>query len=455
MNTNNPGITYLLDTAEKAADSFNTYSTAQIKSILHALGEAGKEKARFYAKWSVEDTGRGNIDDNIKKLRFCITDLANRYSPADFIEPVTDREKNMISFPKPAGILAALIPGTNPMMTIYYKTLFSIMTRNVIIFSPHPAAKACAIDAVDFMARIAEDAGAPKGTIQILRMEGISYLNDLMEAPKVNLILATGGPGRVKAAYRSGNPALGMGPGNAPCYVHQSADIRTAAQQIIRSNSFDHALPCVCESVIIADRDIDASLQKAIGSSGGYFIPIKDEHALYEFLYPEGQMNTEAIGKSAAWIAEQAGITIPPDVKSLIVKINQVVKDQPLSQEKMFPVMGYIVVDGIEQAIDTALAMLQHSGKGHSAIIHSNDPSVVSRYATIMPVCRIAVNTQGVEGSGGMSTHLTPGPMVGTGFFGGSSVDDNISPKHLIQWCRVAYPKDAVLAEVETRNITK
>ena len=441
--TENHDTDFLVKVAEGSACHLSVYTTVQIQSILESLAQEGKEKASFYAQWSVEETGCGNIDDNVKKYQDCMTDLMQRYQVSDFTEPRYDCEKKIISFPKPAGVLVALIPSTNPIMTIYYKTVISIMTRNAIIFSPHPKSKECSLHAVDFMAQVAESAGAPKGTVQVIRKPGIEPLNNLMRSPRINLILATGGPGRVKEAYRSGNPAFGMGPGNVPCFVHQSAEVSTAAYQIVASNCFDHSLPCVCESVIIADSPIDKMLKTAIGESSGCFIDKKDETALRAYLFPEGQMNPEAIGKSAMWIAGQSGIAVPPGTKSLIVPIEQVGPDEPLSQEKMFPVMGYIVVDGVGAAVDTALTMLNVIGKGHSAVVHSNDPSVVTQYTKMLPVCRIAVNTKGVEGSGGVSTHLTSGPVVGTGFFGGSTVDENVGPQHLVQWSRAAYPKDA------------
>lgn len=437
-----PEVDRLLDRAETAAGIFSTYTTTQVQKIIEAMAQAGKEKAEFYAEWSVRETGYGNVSDNVKKNLDCSLGLLERYQTADFIEPVVDYEKKIISFPKPAGIIVALIPSTNPVMTVYYKAMVSMMTRNTVIFSPHPAAKECSIHVVDLMAQAAEKAGAPEGAIQTIRSPGILSLNCLMESPRVGLILATGGPNRVHGAYRSGNPAIGMGPGNVACFVHQSANIPVAAEQIIASNSFDHALPCVCESVVIADRAIDPQLKAAMGASGGYFVSDEAEQKLRAYLFPDRGVNPLALGKSAAWIAKQAGFSVPEGTKSLIVEIDTVGADEPISQEKLFPVMGYIAVDGVQAAIDTALGMLDTMGKGHSAVIHTNDPAVVARYTAALPVCRIAVNTKGVEGSSGFSTNLTRGPVIGTGFFGGSSVDDNIGPKYLVQWSRAAYPTD-------------
>ncbi|MBP0017930.1 MAG: aldehyde dehydrogenase family protein [Cyanobacteria bacterium SBLK] len=439
----------LLNGAERAASLFRCYSTPQVQQIVRAMARAGEAKAQFYAEWLVRETGYGNIGDNIKKNLDCSVGLLTRYRAADFIEPAIDSEKKIMSFPKPAGIIAALIPSTNPVMTVYYKAIIAMMTRNTVIFSPHPAARDCSIHAVDLMAEAAEGAGAPEGAIQTIRQPGLLPLNGLMESPRVSVILATGGANRVREAYRSGNPALGMGPGNPPCFVHESADIAIAASHIITSNSFDHGLPCVCESVVLGDRAIDRQLRVALGRSGGYFVGEEASQKLQDYLFRDTGLNPAALGKSALWIAREAGFSVPGNTQSLLVEIETAGTDEPFSQEKLFPVMGYMQVDGIEGAIATALKMLEGRGKGHSGAIHSRDPAVVARYAAALPVCRIAVNTQGVEGSSGVSTHLTRGPVIGTGFFGGSLVDDNIGPQHLVQRSRAAYPADAEISMEE------
>lgn len=435
-------IDQLLNKAEEAARIFNTYTTAPVQKIILAMSKAGQEKAEFYAGWLVRETGYGNVKDNVKKNLDCSVGLLERYQPADFIEPVIDYEQKIVSFPKPAGIIAALIPSTNPVMTVYYKAMISMMTRNAVIFSPHPTAQECSRHVVNFMAEVAEKAGAPAGAIQTIHHPGILPLEQLMESKRISVILATGGPNRVRAAYRSGNPAMGMGPGNVPCFVHESADIVVAAEQIIASNRFDHALPCVCESVVLADNAIQAALKTALNAAGGYFVASEEERQLRAYLFHDGGFNPAAIGKSAVWLAEQAGFSVPERTKSLLVEIETVGVNEPISQEKLFPVLGYIVVDGVQSAINTALVMLDLIGKGHSAVIHSHDTAVVARYAAALPVCRISVNTPGVEGSSGFSTNLTRGPVIGTGFFGGSSVDDNIGPQYLVQWSRAAYPID-------------
>lgn len=324
--------------------------------------------------------------------------------------------------------------------------MISIMTRNTIIFSPHPISSECSIHCIDFIANVAEKVGLPQGTIQTIRQPNVQALELLMSSPRINLTLATGGPGRVNAAYSSGNPAIGMGPGNVACFVHKTADVRMAASHIISSNSFDYGLPCVCESVLLADKPITAQLKEYLILDGGYFVSDEEEQKLRLYLFPDNGINPHAYGKSAIWIAQQAGFTVPEGTRSLLVDICTVGLDEPISKEKLFPVMGYIIVDGVDDAINIAQSMLDLEGKGHSAVIHSEDPFSVVKYTEALPVCRVAVNTQGVEGSSGVVTKLTRGPMIGTGFFGGSSIGDNIGPKYLIQWSRAAYPFDSTVS---------
>ena len=444
-------IDVLLDRAVGASTLFNRYEAAKVQHIIECVAEVGEEHAEFYAQWAVAETGYGNVEDNVKKNLGVSTGLLTRYRAASFIEPRSDHRKNIIQFPKPAGVILVLVPSSNPVMTVYYAAMTGLMTRNVIVFSAHPKVAKLSAHVARQLTRAAVVAGAPRQVIQVSE-PGIDALNGLMQAKEVDLILATGGAGRVRAAYRSGKPVLGMGPGNVPCYVHDSADIPEAAAHITSSNRFDHGLPCVCESVIFADEAIDGSLKEALVDRGGCFIAGEDEKKLRSYLFDREagkRFNDEAIGKSASWIAERAGISVLAATTNLLVEIDRIGFEEPLSLEKLFPVMGYKRVACVEQAVEQAVSMVTLAGRGHSAVIHGREEDVVLRYAAALPVCRISVNTQGVEGAGGVSTHLTPGPMVGTGFFGGSSIDENLGPQHLVQWSRVGYPRTTTLPDVE------
>lgn len=432
-------VTAMLGQAESAAKAFSSYSTEQVEKILAAMQKACEETSEFYAEWTVRETGFGNVADKTVKNSSCSVGTIQGENPADYILPKVDHEKKTISFPKPAGVVVALVPCTGPIMTVFYKAIISVMTRNAVILCPHPAAKECSAHAAKMLADVAEAAGAPKGVIQTVENPNIPLVSQLMQSPRTNMILATGGPGMVHAAYSSGNPAIGVGPGNVGCYVNESADIETAAAQIVFSNSYDHALPCTCESTVVADSAIAGQLKTAISQSGGYFVEGEEQQQLRDYLFPEGVASVYALGKSAEWIAEQAGFKVPEGTKSLVVEIDTVGPTEPVSKEKMFPVLGFITVDGSEQATDTVLAMLDMMGKGHSAAIHANDPLVVASYGAALPVCRISVNTPAIIGSSGVTTNLVASAIIGTGYFGGGSVDENVGPQQLLQWTRVAY----------------
>ncbi len=440
--TISPEEQQLFDVAHRAAAAYSVYGRSRVEKIVQAVAEAAAEKAEFYAEWAVRETGFGDVPSKTQKNQVGL--LCAQQDLAPFIDPQIDAEKKIVSYPKPAGVIVALIPSTNPVATVYYKVIIALMTRNAVILCPHPGAKECSVHAADLMEEIAVKAGAPAGLIQSVRQPSVPLVNQLMQSDRTNLILATGGPAMVRAAYSSSNPAIGVGPGNVACYVHESADLAKTAERIVFSASFDNSLPCTTESVVIADRAIADSLVMGMIKQGAYQIEKTDEvRRVREFLFPEGHMNPKAIGKSAEWIAEHSGVAVPVGTKLLGIEIFTIGEEEPISKEKMFPLVGFFKNDGgVQGAIRAAQAMLAMHGKGHSALIHTNNPEVAARYGAGLPVCRIPVNTPGVTGSSGVETNLITGAVIGTGFFGRSSIDENVGPKHLIQWTRLAYNND-------------
>ncbi|MBU3071582.1 aldehyde dehydrogenase family protein [Aestuariicella sp. G3-2] len=429
--------------AEQAAREFSGFELEKVEAIVQRVAAAAAEKAEFYAKWTVEETGYGKVADKVAKNLATSSELIKTYNVADYVKPVLDVEKKMFRIPKPAGVVLAPMPCTNPIMTVNFKVLANLIARNAVILCPHPAAKHCSVHAAEYLAEVAESMGAPKGCIQIIREPNIELVNVLMRDPRTSLIMATGGAALVHAAYSSGNPAVGVGAANVPCYVHASADVEQAGVKAVIGNSFDNSLPCTSESVVLADREIAEQLRQAIVKGGGYFVSGDDEQKLRAFLFPNGAGNPAALGKGPEWIAEAAGVTIPEGVQSLVFEIEQISHDEPVSKEKMFPVMGFKVVDGgIDGGIEAAQKMLDLMGKGHSAVIHANDSNAIVKYTSALPVCRISVNSPGMTGNAGLTTNLAETGMVGTGFFGGSSSDENIGPHHLIQHTYVAYDND-------------
>lgn len=436
-------IDQLYTVAEQAVQAFEHFSTEQVDKIVNAVSEAAAEKAEFYAEWAVRETGYGNVADKIAKNLATSTGLRDTYNVSEYVEPTVDFVKKIISIPKPAGIVLAPMPCTNPIMSVNFNVLANLVTRNSVIMCPHPAAKECCTHAAHFLADVAEKAGAPKGCIQIMAEPNIALVDMLMKDPRTSLIMAIGGPGLVHAAYSSGNPAVGVGAGNVAVYVDTTADIEKAGADVVVGNSFDYGLPCTCESVVLAEREIAAQLKSAIEVNGGWFAEGEDNQKLRGFLFPDGLSNPAAIGKSPQWIGEQSAVSVPENTKSIVMELSQLGRDEPVSKEKMFPVLGFFVVEGgVDSAIESAMTMLNMMGKGHSAVIHTTDPKVVVKYSLALPVCRIAVNSAGMTGNAGMTTNLAETGAVGTGFFGGSSTSENIGPMHLVQYTKVAYDND-------------
>jgi len=432
----------LLDNAQAAAREFRHYSEAQVKRIVDAVADSTVETAEFYSEWAVRETGKGRIaDKTVKKI--LTAEQFKAENVADYVRYRVDADNKLVCFPKPAGVVMTLIPVTNPVSTVVFKALSAIITRNAVVLSPHPGAKDCSTHAADHFIRIAEAAGAPKNIIQIVREPSVPLVNQIMGDDRTDVILATGGPAMVRAAYSSSNPALGVGPGNVPAYVDRTANVPKAAERIVKSLGFDNGMPCTTESVAIADRPIAAQLLEEMRRAGAYMITDPGERdKLRAFMYPEGKFDPEVIGKDASWIAAQAGFQVPEETLILGVPIDHVGQDEPFSKEKLCPVIGFIEADGGEAGTQIALDMLNLMGAGHSAVIHANNPELVASWGAALPVCRISVNTQGVLGSSGYTTSLVSSAVIGTGFFGRSSVDVNVGPEQLLQWTRVAYNKD-------------
>jgi len=433
----------LFTNAKQAAAEFAHFSTEQVEKIVQAVGMGCAEKSEFYAEWAVRDTGFGNLADKIQKKQLGSSGVLQSFNAADYIEPVIDKEKKIISYPRPAGVVVGLMPCTNPVSTVFMLSMYALFSRNSIILCPHPAALECCEHATDLVAELAEAAGAPKNTVQILREPSIPTVNAIMHHRDTNLILAIGGPGMVHAAYSSGNPTIGVGAANVPCYIHETADPVTAGMGSIISSSFDNSLPCTTESVILVDVSIADAVKENMQNAGGLFISGEEEQKLRDYCWPEGEMNPEIVGKDPSWLAEKAGFSIPEGTKTMVIEITEIGYHEPVSREKLWPVLGFKVINGgVDEAIKDGLGMLDMMGKGHSAAVYSTNSSVIAKWGHAMPVCRTSVNAPNALGASGILTNLEPSLMIGTGFYGGSSSDNNVTPAQLVQWSRVAYNND-------------
>jgi acyl-CoA reductase-like NAD-dependent aldehyde dehydrogenase len=339
-------------------------------------------------------------------------------------------------------VILALTPSTNPVSTVYFKVLLALLTRNAVVVSPHPLAQECCTDAARVLAEAAVAAGAPDGVVQVVEAPSIPLIEALMTDERTDVILATGGVGVVRAAYSSGNPAIGVGPGNVPVLVDATADLKRAAEKLVTSKAFDNSVLCTNESVLIVEEAVADRLFREMGRLGAHLLSNDERDKARATLFPDGRFDTSMVGKDAATIAAKAGIRVPGRTRILLAPFDLAVDEEPLAHEKLCPVLGVIRVPNARRGIRTAVALLRIGGAGHSAVIHSNDPRTVMDYAAAVRVLRVVVNEGGSTGSAGFGTHLAPSMTIGTGFVGRSSLGENLEPKHLVNLTRIAYSRD-------------
>jgi acyl-CoA reductase-like NAD-dependent aldehyde dehydrogenase len=432
----------MVERADWAGRSFATYDAASVRRIVEAAANALAKHAQEFAAQAVAETGFGVVEHKVLKNLACSTGLVETYRSHDYTTPEIDLDNKIVSVPRPAGVVFALTPSTNPVATVAFKILLALMTRNAIIISPHPMAKRVCAQAADVMAQAAVAAGAPDGIIQIVRDPSIPLINALMTDERIDVVVATGGTPVVRSAYRSGNPAIGVGPGNVPVLVDATADIAKAAERIIESKSFDNSILCTNESVVIAEEAIADKLLAAFTREGAYILKPEEVATIRDFVFPGGHFNTKIIGRDASDIAAQAGIRVPARTKVLVAPINLVVPEEPLAHEKLLPVLSFVRVPTAKRGIDVARAVLRITGAGHSASVHSNNPDLVMAYSAAVPVLRVSVNVGNSLGASGVQTNLPPSMTIGTGYAGRSSVGENLQPKHLVNYTRIAYNSD-------------
>jgi acyl-CoA reductase-like NAD-dependent aldehyde dehydrogenase len=437
-----PRARQMLQQAQWAARAFAGYDRAGVLRIAEAVAEAAHAKARHYAEWAVRETGFGVVEHKVIKNEACSRGIFQTYRDTDLVSPRVDAERKLVAVPRPAGVVLALTPSTNPVATTYFKTMLALLTRNAIVISPHPMAKECCADAARTMAAAAVAAGAPQGVIQVVDEPSVPLINALMTDERTSVIVATGGTPVVRSAYSSGNPAIGVGPGNVPVLVDASADLAATAKRIVASKAFDNSVLCTNESVLIVEDGVADRLIAAMKREGALLLDEAGAQRLREYMFPGGQLNTEVVGKPAAWIAERAGLRAGARTTVLLAPFDLVVPEEPLAHEKLSPVLGVVRVPSAARGIDAARAVVRIAGAGHSAAIHSTDPNTVMAYAASVPVLRVSVNVGNSTGSSGLDTNLAPTMTVGTGFVGRSSLGANLEPKHLVDWAQIAYNAD-------------
>ena len=431
----------LLDSAHSAWKQFEDFSQDQVDRILKAISEAAIADAERLARLAVDETGFGNVADKTRKNLFCADDLYRAIQPLKTVGIVSeDTEKQILEVASPVGVIAGIIPSTNPTSTAIYKALIALKGRNAIVFSPHPSAVGCIGEAADVIIRAAVAAGAPKGVVGCMRVPTMEGTRELMENPQTALILATGGPGLVRAAYSAGKPAFGVGPGNVPTYIERSADPAKAVERILTGKTFDNGTLCSSEQSIVCDEAIRSRVIEELRSQGAHICDEDDRGRLERIIQtPRGTLNTAIVGKSAVHIAGLAGVEVPDGTRALVAFADGVGRDHPFSMEKLSPLLAFYTVADWREGCSKCVDILSYGGLGHTLGLHSADDEVIRQFALHKPAFRICVNTPAALGAVGYTTNLFPSMTLGCGAFGGNITSDNISPLHLINLKRVAF----------------
>lgn len=428
--------------AQKALNEFMALNQEQIDTIVKAMTLAGLDKHMELAKMAVEETGRGVYEDKITKNMFATEYVYHSIKNEKTVGVIAENDlEDYEIIAEPVGVVCGVTPVTNPTSTTMFKALISVKSRNPIIFGFHPGAQKCSAAAAKIVLDAAVAAGAPENCIQWIEYPSIEATNALMNHPGVATVLATGGSGMVKAAYSTGKPALGVGPGNVPCYIHKSADLEQAVNDLILSKTFDNGMICASEQAAIVDKAIAPKFEKLMKKYGCYFAKPDEIKKLSDYCIDseKGAVNPVIVGKPATWIAEQAGVKVPEGTKILLAKLDGVGPEYPLSREKLSPVLAYFIVDSTEEGIDRAEEMVMFHGMGHSAVIHANDEDVIQKYAATMKASRLIVNSPSSHGAiGDIYNTNMPSLTLGCGSYGGNSVSGNVTTVNLINQKRVA-----------------
>jgi acetaldehyde dehydrogenase (acetylating) len=427
--------------AKEAQAILAEFSQAQVDAIVDAMAAAVTPQAESLARLAVEETGFGVVADKIQKNLFSSQRVHEFIKPMKTVGVIgRNDEKKVIEIAEPFGVVAAIIPSTNPTSTAIYKILISIKSRCAIVLTPHPSAARCITCTADIMNEAGRRAGLPDGAIGWMKTVTLEGTNELMKAREISVILATGGMGLVRAAYSAGKPAYGVGPGNAPCYIESSADVRKAANDILTGKSFDNGVLCSSPNSVVVDEAIEAEARRQFIDQGGYFLaPAEADRLAKELVTPQRLPNPKFVGKSATFIAQQIGIAVPPNTRALIAELKGVGRDFPLSIEKLCPVLSYYVVKDWREGCERCKQILKYGGMGHTMSIHSQNDAVILEFGLHKPAYRICVNTPSTLGAVGLTTGLDPAMTLGCGGFGGNITSDNITPRHLINVKRVAY----------------
>lgn len=454
----------LIRRAKEAQSVLADYSQAQVDALVEAMARTGEANASRLAEMAVEETGFGKVQDKITKNIIASKHLAESVRSMRTIGIITeDPAKKMLEVAVPYGVVAGLVPSTNPTSTAIYKSIISIKAGNAVIISPHPSALKCIGETVRLLRETLQSLGAPADLISVMTQPTLEGTSELMKNEGTGIILATGGSAMVKAAYSSGNPALGVGPGNVPAFIERTADIKKAVSYILMSKTFDNGTVCASEQHVVTEHVIADQVKAEMIAQGCYFLNETETVRVEKVIIgPRGTLNARIVGKPAVEIARMAGLEIPANTRVLVAEQGRecVGKQHPFSWEKLSPLLGFYRTADAHEACELCLELLNYEGAGHSLAIHTQNDDLVREFALKKPVSRLVVNTPSTHGAVGATTGLPPAFTLGCGSVGGSATSDNVTPLHLFNKRYVAYgicepeaPADQATAAVTALDI--
>lgn len=429
----------LLERAKKAQLAFKDFSQEKVDKIVKAMAEAGYEARERLAKFAVVETGFGRWQDKVKKNIVGTKMLYDYIKEMKTCGVVSKTHNGKVwEVASPMGVVAALIPTTNPTSTMMYKAIISLKSRNAIVASPHPRAVRCTGEAATVVAEAAKRAGAPDDLILCMSRPTLEGTSELMRHELTSVILATGSSAMVRAAYSSGKPAYGVGSGNVPAFIERSANIPKAVADILYGKTFDNGTLCSSEQAIVCDLPIKNKVVEELKKRGAYFVSNEEKQKLARYMFPKG-LNPEVVGMPATFIAERAGFSVSAQTVVLIAELGAVGKQESLSAEKLSPVLAFYAEDGWEAGCKRCIELLEFGGIGHSLALHTQNEMVIEQFALHKPAHRILINTVAAVGAVGYTTALAPAMTLGPGTIGGSITTDNITPLHLLNIKRIGF----------------
>lgn len=431
----------LVARAKEAQLAFRKSTQEEVDKIVKAMVEAGYAAAEKLGKMAHEETGYGKPEDKKKKNEFATRRVWESIKDLKTVGVIDDdKEKRIIEIAEPMGVVAALIPSTNPTSTVMFKAIISVKGRNGFVAGPHPRAVNSTLEATRIIAKAAEDTGAPPGLIACMSVPSIEGTNELMKHKQTAVILATGSNAMVRAAYSAGKPAYGVGSGNVPAFIERTANVKKAVADVVSGKIFDWGVLCSTESGVIVDEPIKKQAIEEFKRRGAYFCSPEEIARLSNTMFDQrGAINPQIVGKPPSFIAQKAGFDVPHDTTCMIAELPAVGREYPLSREKLSPVLSMFTVNGYREGCERCIDMLQFGGIGHTMVIHCSDSEIILKFGLEKPAFRVLVNTQAALGAVGYTNELLPSMTLGPGTFGGSIISDNVSAKHLINIKRLAF----------------